>query len=148
MSRTHPASPTTAHPATTTGLSRRADLSVWVLQILLALFMAVPSAGPKLVGHSSATAAFDQIGLGDWFMYFVGALELAGAIGLVVPLLSGAAALALIGLMAGAFATQLIVFDGRNALTPVILAVLFAVVAWARRHRTAELLALLRHRPA
>ncbi|MFC8917400.1 DoxX family protein [Streptomyces sp. NPDC057116] len=75
-----------AAPATTTPvLSRRADIGVWVLQIVLALFFAIPSAAPKLVGHSSAAEAFDTIGFGDWFMYLVGALELAGAIALVVP---------------------------------------------------------------
>ncbi|MEU0658643.1 DoxX family protein [Streptomyces lavendulocolor] len=120
--------------------SRRADTGVRALQIVLALFFAIPSAGPKLVGHSSAAASFDAIGLGDWFMYLVGALELAGAVALVVPALSGVAALALIGLMAGALVTQIAFLGGQFWYTPVVFAVLLAVVARTRRDRTAALL--------
>jgi uncharacterized membrane protein len=45
---------------------------------------------------------FATIGIGQWFRYVVGALELAGAVGVLIPRLSGLAALGLIGLMAGA----------------------------------------------
>ncbi|MEU6983537.1 DoxX family protein [Streptomyces sp. NPDC046324] len=134
--------------ARTGRLGRRADISVRVVQILLALAFAIPSAAPKLVGHWSAAESFDKIGWGDWLMYTVGALELAGAVALVIPILSGAAATALIGLMAGAFVTQLTVFDGQYALTPVLFAVPLAVIAWTRRDRTAELLALILRRRA
>lgn len=79
-------------------------------------------------------------------MYAVGALELAGAVALLIPVLSGVAALALIGLMAGAFVTQVTVFDGRYALTPVLVALPLAVVARVRGHRNAELAALLLRR--
>ncbi|MFI6081790.1 DoxX family protein [Streptomyces sp. NPDC051217] len=128
------------------GPSRRTDIAVRTLQIVLALFLAIPSAGPKIIGHSVAAESFDEIGFGDWFMYLTGGLELAGAVALVVPILSGASAIALIGLMIGAFITQVTVFDGQNALTPVILLVLFAVVAWVRRQKTVELVALVRRR--
>ncbi|MEV3991747.1 DoxX family protein [Streptomyces sp. NPDC049837] len=139
---TTPAAPAPAAPV----LSRRADIGVWTLQIVLALFFAIPSAAPKLVGHSSAAEAFDTIGFGDWFMYVVGALELAGAIALVIPVLSGVSALALIGLMAGALVTQLVFLGGQYWFTPVIFAALLGVVAWHRRHQNTRLLALLRAR--
>lgn len=126
--------------------SRRAHLTVRVLQIVLALFFGVASAAPKLIAHSSATESFDTIGFGHWFMYAVGALELAGAIALLIPILSGLSALALIGLMIGAFVTQLTAFDGQNALTPVVLIVPLAAIAWVRRNHTAELVALVRGR--
>ncbi|WNO75222.1 DoxX family protein [Streptomyces sp. AM8-1-1] len=141
---------TTTNTAATTGngtrLSRRANIATLTLQIVLALFMAVPSAGPKLVGHSSAAESFDKIGFGDWFMYVTGGLELAGAIALVIPILSGVSAMAFMGLMIGAFITQVTVFDGQYAITPVILFFVFAGIAWARRHNTAELVALIRKR--
>ena len=135
-------------PTTARRPSRRADVTVRVLQIVLALFFAVPSAGPKLVGHWSAAESFDRIGWGDWLMYTVGALELAGAIALLVPILSSAAATALTGLMIGAFVTQLTVFDGENALTPLILAVPLVAIALTRRRHNGELLALVRRRRA
>lgn len=131
-------------PRTPGALSRRADLSLRGLQIVLALIFAIPSAFPKLIGHASAAESFDKIGFGDWFMYTVGVLELAGAVALVVPLLSGLSALALIGLMTGAFITQLTVFDGQYAITPVVMIVPLALVAWGRRYQTARLYALVR----
>lgn len=149
-STTAPTASAAVSPSTTAtaqaGPSRRTDITVRTLQIVLALFMAIPSAGPKLVGHSSAAESFDAIGFGDWFMYLTGALELAGAVALVIPILSGVSAIALIGLMIGAFITQMTVFDGENALTPVIFLALFAVVAWVRRQKTVELVALVRRR--
>ncbi|MBB4929933.1 putative membrane protein YphA (DoxX/SURF4 family) [Lipingzhangella halophila] len=118
-------------------------VALWVLQAVLALFLAFASALPKLIAHPSATETFDRIGYGDWFMYLIGVLELAGAIGLLVPLLSGIAATALSGLMVGAFVYQVTVFEGEFWFTPVILLVLFALIAWGRRDRTARLLTLL-----
>lgn len=131
---------------TVTEASRAVRVTVRVLRILLALFFAVPSASPKLIGHSSAAEGFDKIGFGDWFMYVVGGLELAGAVALLIPVLSGAAALALGALMVGAFVTTLMVFDGQNAAMPLILLVSLIAIAWACRHRNAELVALVRRR--
>ncbi|MET7619597.1 DoxX family protein [Streptomyces sp. NPDC005408] len=148
MSATTAATTSNTATATATGttLSRRSHLAVRTLQIVLALFMAIPSATPKLIGHSSAAESFDKIGFGDWFMYLTGGLELAGAIALVIPILSGLSALAFMGLMIGAFITQVTVFDGQYAITPVILFVIFAGIAWVRRNHTAELVALVRKR--
>ncbi|MFD8075364.1 DoxX family protein [Streptomyces sp. NPDC059718] len=113
----------------------RADTAVWALQILLALFFAVASATPKLIAHSSAAESFDTIGYGNWFMYLIGALELAGAIGLVIPRLAGITAVAFIGLLAGAFTFQVVYFDGENAATPIVIAALMGVIAWRRLRR-------------
>lgn len=140
------AATTTATTATGTTLGRRSHLAVRTLQIVLAVFMGIASAAPKLVGHSSAAESFDKIGFGDWFMYLTGGLELAGAIALVIPILSGLSALAFMGLMIGAFITQVTVFDGQYAITPVILFVVFGGIAWVRRNHTAELVALVRKR--
>jgi uncharacterized membrane protein YphA (DoxX/SURF4 family) len=120
--------------------ARRADIGLRVLQILLALFFGAASALPKLIAHPSATEGFDRIGFGDWFMYLIGSLELAGAIALLIPLLSGLAGLAFIGLMIGAFITQVTVFDGENAATPLIIMVLVGLVAWGRRGQTTRLI--------
>ncbi|WP_374105468.1 DoxX family protein [Streptomyces sp. ISL-36] len=138
--------PASAPKAGVKKMSRRADISVRVLQILLALAFAIPSASPKLVGHSSAAESFDKIGWGDWLMYTVGALELAGAVALVIPILSSASAAALTGLMFGAFVTQMTVFDGQYALTPLLFAVPLVLIAWTRRHHNKELLALVLRR--
>jgi hypothetical protein len=140
------ATTTTAGTATGTTSPARSELALRVLQVLLALFFGVASALPKLIAHPSAADAFDRIGLGDWFMYVVGSLELAGAVALLIPLLCGLAGLAYIGLMIGAFVTQVVVFHGENAATPLIIMVLAGIVSWARRRNTARLVGLVRSR--
>jgi uncharacterized membrane protein YphA (DoxX/SURF4 family) len=140
------ATSTTTAPTIAPG--RGLNITLWVLQALSAVFFAVASAAPKLLAHESATEGFDKIGYGDWFMYLIGTLELAGAIALVIPLLSGASALAFIGLMIGAFLYQVTVFDGEFWFTPVIIAAIMAFIAWGRRKQTARLVSILTARGA
>ncbi|GLW68214.1 hypothetical protein Kpho02_05130 [Kitasatospora phosalacinea] len=140
------ASTTTASTATTAAARPGKVLlrTVWTLRILMALFFAVASALPKLLAVPAATTVFDAIGAGDWFMYLTGLVELAGAVGLLLPRLAGPAATALIAFLFCAFAVQLTAMHGENAGTPFLFMVPLAVIAWNRRTETA---ALLRLRP-
>ncbi|MEU0197746.1 MULTISPECIES: DoxX family protein [unclassified Streptomyces] len=137
-----PAGVVIAESATARG--RRARIALRGLQILLALFYAAASALPKLIGHASGAEYFDKLGWGSVGMYTIGALELAGAVALLIPVLQSVAAVALGALMVGAFIVQTAVFDGEHAATPLILLVPLALIAWARRGHNAELLRLLR----
>ncbi|WP_128429081.1 DoxX family protein [Streptomyces cyaneus] len=130
----------------TTARGRRARIALRGLQVLLALFMGIASAVPKLIAHSSAADMFDELGWGSAGMYTIGALELAGAIALLIPVLQSVAAMAFIALMVGAFVVQIAAFDAQYAATPLILIVPFALIAWARRDSNTELLRLLRRR--
>ncbi|MEU9383475.1 DoxX family protein [Streptomyces sp. NPDC048279] len=143
LAATAPA-PGIAEPAADRG--RRARLALRTVQVLLALFYAVASALPKLIAHPSAVDSFDRIGWGGVGMYTIGALELAGAVALLIPVLQSVAATALSALMVGAFSVQLTVFDGHNAATPLILIVPLALIAWARREQNTRLWGLLRSR--
>ncbi|MGW7403749.1 DoxX family protein [Streptomyces sp. NPDC054833] len=129
-----------------TALGHRARIALRTVQVLLALFYAIASALPKLIAHPSAVESFDRIGWGSTGMYTIGALELAGAVALLIPVLQSVAAIALSALMVGAFIVQLTVFDGQYAATPVILMVPLTLIAWARRGHNAELLRLVRRR--
>jgi uncharacterized membrane protein YphA (DoxX/SURF4 family) len=112
---------------------RGLDITLWVLQVLLAVFFIVASAAPKLLGEQTAVEVFTEIGAGQWFRYLVGVLELAGGIGLLIPRTAGLAALGLAGVMVGAVITQLFILDAPLiALTPAILFVLLVVIAWRR----------------
>ncbi|THV26554.1 DoxX family protein [Glycomyces paridis] len=122
------------------GPGRALNVTLWVLQILLAVFLIVASAGPKLIGHESAAEGFDLIGWGDWFMYCIGALELAGGVGLLVPRLAGLAAIGLSLLMVGAAIFNATVLDF-PVYTPLILLVLFVFIAWGRLYQTRRLFA-------
>ncbi|MEU9352996.1 DoxX family protein [Streptomyces griseoloalbus] len=123
---------------------RRARTALRALQVMLALFYAVPSALPKLIAHSSAAETFDEMGWGSTGMYAIGVLELAGAIGLLIPVLQSVAAAGLAAMMVGAFVVQVTVLDGQYAATPLVLIVPLALIAWARRGHNADLLRLLR----
>ncbi|MEU4489174.1 DoxX family protein [Streptomyces purpurascens] len=129
-----------------TARGRRARIALRGLQVLLALFYAIPSALPKLIAHPSAAESFEKLGWGSAGMYTIGALELAGAVALLIPVLQSVAAMALSALMVGAFVVQVAVFDGQYAATPLILIVPLALIAWARRGHNADLLRLLRRR--
>jgi hypothetical protein len=123
--------------ATTTndGRGRALHVTLWILQGLLGAFLIVASASPKLVGHESAAAGFDLIGWGDWFMYLIGALELAGGVGLLIPRVSGLAAIGLSLLMVGAAIFNAAILDFPVA-TPLILLAFFAFIAWGRWYQT------------
>lgn len=134
-----------AEPTAAPTTGKALNITLWVLQGLLALFFLVAASGPKLFGEQTAVQLFEDIGAGQWLRYVVGLLELAGAIGLVVPRLAGLAALGLCGLMIGAGFTQLVVLnDPVLAITPVILLVLAGFIAWGRRAQTTALLTGLR----
>ncbi|WP_433461307.1 DoxX family protein [Spirillospora sp. CA-128828] len=133
---------TTAQAAT--GESRTLRKALWAAQILLAAFLLVASALPKFAGEANAVETFAKIGWGQWLRYATGAVEAAGAIGLVVPRLAGLAATGLIGLMGGAALTQILVLEPAWALLPAAFAVVFAAVAWDRRAESREILRTLK----
>ncbi|MBT2417592.1 DoxX family protein [Streptomyces sp. ISL-22] len=125
---------------------RGARIALRGLQILLALFYAIASALPKLIAHPSAADGFQEMGWGSTGMYAIGVLELAGAVALLIPVLQSVAAVALGVLMVGAFVVQMTYFDGEYAVTPLVLILPLALIAWARRNSNAELLRLVRRR--
>lgn len=126
----------------TTTRSVTANRALWTLQILLGVFLVVASSAPKFFGEATAVDMFLRIGLGEWFRYVVGALELLGGVGLMVRRVSGLAALGLVGLMIGAAYTQAFVLHGGAlVVTPIVIGLLCALIAYARR---AEVRALLR----
>src|SRR6266850_2022754 len=77
------------------------NVLLWILQIgaagmfLMVGFLKI-SGDPQLVG------LFEAIGIGQWFRYLTGSLEVLGAVLLLIPRLSGLGALLLVGVMLGA----------------------------------------------
>ena len=129
---------TPSTPTTQVGRHRGAVL-LWTVQILLAaVFIGV--AVSRLIGTASTVETFEQIGLGQWFRYVTGAVELAGGIGLLIPRLAGAAALGLVGVMTGATIANFLVLSPAMAVLTVALGIAAGAIAWVRR---AEIRALL-----
>jgi uncharacterized membrane protein YphA (DoxX/SURF4 family) len=88
----------------------------------------------KIAGTAVMVQLFDAIGVGQWFRYVTGAIEVVAGLTLLVPSLAffGAASLAVT--MVGAIATHVFVAGGNPAPAIVLLAIT-VVVAWARRPR-------------
>ena len=126
----------TRQNASRSGAGRAGNIALWTLQVLLALGFAF-SGFAKFAGEATVVQMFDTIGWGDWFRYFTGVVEIAGAIGLLIPRMTGLAALGLVGVMVGALITHAAI--GGNPVAAIVLAVLAGVVAWGRRGRTTEL---------
>lgn len=133
----------TTNTAATPTTSRAANAGLWTLQVLLAAVYAFSAFG-KLTADAQNVAGFEAMGLGTTGMYIIGALELAGAIAMFVPRLTGLAALCFVALMTGAVIITLAIGGGALAIIPAVVLVLAAVVAWGRRDSTKALLELVR----
>lgn len=101
------------------------------LKILAALaFLAAGLA--KLAGAAMMVATFDAIGIGQWFRYVTGMIEVAATIALFVPGLQAIAALLLTITMIGAALTHLLIL-GPSAVPAVVLGLITATIFWAHR---------------
>ena len=116
--------------------TRFASVALWSAQLLLAA-MFLLSGGSKLAGAAAMVALFDAIGVGQWFRYVTGGIEVASAVALLVPALAPFGAVALVPTMIGAVATHLFVVGG-SPVVPVVLLAGALAVAWARRDQLAQ----------
>ena len=105
---------------------------VWALIAVLAAFFLV-AGGLKLRGAPAQVDNFAHWGYAEWFLYVIGAVEAAGAVGLLVPRLAGFAALLLGGTMLGAALTHLVHHEMKAVPIPLAILGLLAVVGYARR---------------
>lgn len=122
--------------AKTTG--KAMNIVLWVLQIGAAA-MFLMAGFSKLSGAPQMIGLFNAIGLGQWFRYLTGAMEVIGALMLLIPRLSGAGALLLVFVMIGAVITHLFVIGG-SPFMAIVLLVVSIIIAWGRRDRTLSLL--------
>jgi len=127
---------------------RLTSMLLWAAQILLAAFFLFVAAGSKLTGSHGAVQEFAAIGAGQWFLYFVGIVELVGAIGLLTPRLAGPAAAWLAADMAGATIVNATVLHnttyGDNVWLTAILCAMFLLLAYGRRQQIKGLAAAIR----
>ena len=97
------------------GTSRAHTAAVWTLSV----------AAAAMVG------LYDAIGVGQWFRYLTGAIEVTSALALFVPSVAAFAAAALAATMVGAIATHLFIIGGSVAI-PVVLLAATSFIAWTR----------------
>ncbi len=116
---------------------RKLNVLLWVLQVLLAMLFMFAGVMKFVMPVEEMTK---QIALPGWFLHFIGAAEILGAIGLVLPGilrirtgLAPLAAAALAVIMIGATAVNLKIGQRGAAVTTVVVGLLLVFVAYNRR---------------
>ena len=113
------------------GRQRVRFLLLEFIELLLAgIFFIV--GGAKLVGRQDMVTLFRDVGIGQWFRYLTGGIEVTGAVLLVAPLFAGISALALAGVMIGATLIELFVLH-RPPIAALACLSGHSFVAWARK---------------
>jgi len=110
--------------------SKAASIALWLLQAGAAAMFLMAGAS-KLLGAAAMVQMFDAVGIGQWFRYLTGGIEVVAGLSLLVPSLAFFAALVLAVTMAGAVATHLFIIGGSPVAAAVLLTVT-AVVAWTQ----------------
>jgi putative oxidoreductase len=109
-------------------------ITLWILSGLVALSF-IAAGGAKLAGVPVMVELFDKVGLGQWFRYFTGILEVIGAIGLLISRCAFYAAILLVIVMVGAIIAHVTVLGGSPAPAFVLL-VLSGIIAYLRKPQT------------
>ena len=120
---------TTEKLPATTGKGRL--MTLWILSGLVALLF-VGAGGAKLAGAAVMVDLFAKVGLGQWFRYFTGLLEVAAGIGLLISRYAFYAAILLAMVMVGAFIAHVTVL-GSSPAAPVVLFALTGIIAYLRK---------------
>lgn len=107
-------------------------MAVRLVSLLLALVFAA-SGIAKLLALPFEVEAFARWGYPPAFMYFTGVLEVAGAVGLMLPRLSSLAATCLAGLMLGAMATHAWQAEWAALAVALLIALLAGWRGWVGR---------------
>ena len=109
---------------------RRQLIALECTELLLAgVFFLV--GGAKLVGRHDMIELFRSIGFGQWLRYVTGAFEVAGAAFMVIPLASGASAVALGVIMISATLIELFILR-RPPIAAMACLSAHTYVAWGR----------------
>ena len=120
----------TTHELSTVS-SKGGLITLWILSGLVALaFLA--AGGAKLAGAAAMVEVFDKVGLGQWFRYFTGLLEVAAGIGLLISRYAFYAAVLLAIVMVGAIIAHVTVLGGSPAPAAVLF-VLAGIIAYLRK---------------
>lgn len=110
---------------------RWTSISLWAVRGLLALAFAAAGTA-KLYGVPMLVEEFEHIGLGQWFRYLTGTLEILGAVLIIIPSTVAFGAVLLCCIMIGAIFTHVFVIGG-SPIPAIVLLALSVIVAYAKR---------------
>ncbi|CAN5838244.1 hypothetical protein BH23ACT11_BH23ACT11_20820 [soil metagenome] len=102
-----------------------------ILQVVLALVF-IGAGGSKLVATQQMVEMFDHFKYPRWFMYFTGAVEVTGAVGvlvgILVPVLAVLGGLLLAATMVGAIFTHIRAKDPVSMMIPPSVLLALAII--------------------
>jgi putative oxidoreductase len=106
------------------------NVGLWILQVVTAVaFLAAGVA--KLTGQPMMVETFEKVGVGQWFRYLTGGIEVVSAVMLLIPRLVPVGAALLAGTMAGAVLSHLLILGG-SPVPAVVLGGLAGLILWGR----------------
>jgi uncharacterized membrane protein YphA (DoxX/SURF4 family) len=112
-------------------MTKTQKIIYYILLVLVSALFLVASYA-KLTGNSGAEASFTMAHLPVWFMYFIGAAELLGVIGLWIRCLQIYAATGLSIILAGAVVVTAAFVSVPEALFPLATAIALTAIVWLR----------------
>ena len=115
--------------------SKAGNAVAWILQIAAAAVFLM-AGGSKLAGAQPMVEMFDAIGVGQWFRYVTGTIEVVSALLLLMPSTAAIGAALLVCVMVGAIITHLTILHTSPAM-PIVLLITCAIVFVLRRNRMA-----------
>ncbi|MBX9901427.1 MAG: DoxX family protein [Burkholderiaceae bacterium] len=111
-------------------ISKPLHISLWIVQISLAAAF-ISAGGFKLAGAEQMITLFDKIGVGQWFRYVTGTIEVLAGVGLLVPRMVDKAAAVMALTMFFGFLTHITLIGG-NPVPALVLAFASATVSYFR----------------
>ena len=109
--------------------SRAVKITIGVLQFLAATIFLI--AGATKHAGTIDLANFEKLGMNQSFLYFIGGLQMIGAILIIAPRTAALAAGILAATMIATIVAHLFIF-GLPPISTVVLLVVTAAVAWYR----------------
>jgi hypothetical protein len=110
--------------------SRAKNVALWALQILTAAAFLMAGFA-KLSGQPMMVETFDKVGIGQWFRYVTGGVEVASAVLLLIPSLTPVGAALLVCTMGGAVLSHLVLIGG-SPVAALVLLCFVAIILWGR----------------
>jgi putative oxidoreductase len=123
---------------TAVAIPKSHNIVIWALRALIgALFLF--AAAMKLSGQPMMVQEFDTVGLGQWFRYFTGALELTGGVAVLIPSVSVLGAVLVLLVDIGAFFAQAFLLH-MDVIHTIVIAIVICALLYFQRAQLRGLL--------
>ena len=117
----------------------RSRMTDWAVRIGVAVFYFLMGADKFGSGGDAYWIKFfHDVGLGDWFRYFTGWVEILGGILVLIPRTTLAGLLLLTTTMAGAVVILCLLGRPADSIFPGFFLIVLAAIAWTRWTRTRQ----------